>query len=76
RTLKLTEARLKEEAGQKRRKLDLAEREIRLQEFKAGLITMEEYRALMSIKPSSSQDIIVIADSSDVEFDDVKPLIL
>ncbi|KAG6818436.1 hypothetical protein H0H93_004995 [Arthromyces matolae] len=75
RTLKVTEARLKEEAGQKRRKLDLAERELRLQEFKAGLITVEEYRSLTIIKPSSSEDVIVIADSSDVEYEDVKPVI-
>ncbi|KAG6835665.1 hypothetical protein H0H93_015973 [Arthromyces matolae] len=77
RTLKLSQARFQEESEQKRRKLDLAERELNFQEFKAGLITKEEFLiAKEAANKKSKREIIILDSSSDVEIDDdIKPVL-
>jgi hypothetical protein len=64
-TLKLAKARITEEQETKRRKLDIQERELRLREFQAGLITKGEYRQDRKKK----KDTTTHAASSDWDFE-------
>jgi len=67
--LKLAKNRLAEEKKTKKRKLDLQERQLLLQEFQLGLITREEYRDQMQGMKEKSPEPLLDAPSSDWDYE-------